>query len=226
MNMSLAELSSVNETRYELNLNEKSILNKDDFLRLLLTQIKNQDPLNPLKNTEFTAQLAQLSSLEQLRHINENLGSLQNFQALLNDFQTVNFIGKYVEAAGSSFVHQEGNSSPLRFELAEDAKKVFIYIYDNNGELIKNIEKENLVAGNHTVTWDGTDKEGREVPGGSYSFEVFATDETDEEIATQTLIAGIVEEVKFNGNGAWLVVDGQEVPVNKILKVSESEDNF
>ncbi|RLA94323.1 MAG: hypothetical protein DRG25_02795, partial [Deltaproteobacteria bacterium] len=96
---------------------------------------------------------------------------------------------------------------------------------DNKG-LIKNIEKENLVAGNHTVTWDGTDKEGREVPGGSYSFEVFATDETDEEIATQTLIAGIVEEVKFNGNGAWLVVDGQEVPVNKILKVSESEDNF
>ena len=77
------------------------VLDKDAFLELLITQLQNQDPLNPTDSVEFTAQLAQFSSLEQLNNVNDNLEQLQNFQASINNSQAVALIGKDITANGN-----------------------------------------------------------------------------------------------------------------------------
>ncbi|MGD8888475.1 MAG: flagellar hook capping FlgD N-terminal domain-containing protein, partial [Desulfobacterales bacterium] len=86
----------------ELSTIESETLDKDDFLNLLITQLQNQDPLKPTDSVEFTAQLAQFSSLEQLSNVNENLKLLQNFQASINNSQAVALIGKEITAKGNS----------------------------------------------------------------------------------------------------------------------------
>src|SRR5210317_754089 len=81
---------------------KSNVMGKDDFLNLLITQLQNQDPLKPTDSTEFTAQLAQFSSLEQLGNVNENLKQLQDFQASINNSQAVSLIGKEITATGNS----------------------------------------------------------------------------------------------------------------------------
>ena len=78
---------------------KKETLGKDDFLKIFMAQLQHQDPLNPMEGTEFTAQLAQFSSLEQLYNVNQNLGSLKEVQEGTGKFESLNFIGKEITAA-------------------------------------------------------------------------------------------------------------------------------
>ena len=81
---------------------DKTTLGKDDFLKLFVAQLENQDPLSPMESTEFTAQLAQFSSLEQLTNANQNLEYLLMYQSSMNNAEAVNFIGNTVKASGNS----------------------------------------------------------------------------------------------------------------------------
>jgi flagellar basal-body rod modification protein FlgD len=92
-------------------------MGKDDFLHLLVTQLKAQDPLNPMDSTAFTAQLAQFSSLEQLQNINSTLGTLNASQAESTNSQAVQFIGKTITAVGDSLEVRNGQSEDLHFSL-------------------------------------------------------------------------------------------------------------
>ncbi|MBW1702547.1 MAG: flagellar hook assembly protein FlgD, partial [Deltaproteobacteria bacterium] len=100
--MSIAGLDPVSMNNSQLSTPGDSTLGKDAFLNLLVTQLRHQDPLSPMESTQFTAQLAQFSSLEQLSSVNENLGILRIYQASINNSQAVGFIGKTVKASGDS----------------------------------------------------------------------------------------------------------------------------
>jgi len=115
---------------------EKAVLGKEDFLKLLVEQLKNQDPLNPMESTEFTAQLAQFSSLEQLTNMNESLEYSQLYQSSINNAQAVGFIGKTVKATGDSINVKDGISNQIQFDLARDAETVNIHIYDSSDNLV------------------------------------------------------------------------------------------
>ena len=96
--MTISAVDASTSQNMELTAMTSKVMDKDDFLNLLITQLQNQDPLNPTDSTEFTAQLAQFSSLEQLNNVNQNLQTLQLYQASINNAQTVSFIGKEVTA--------------------------------------------------------------------------------------------------------------------------------
>ena len=115
-------------------------LDRDAFLSLLITQLQNQDPLNPTDSVEFTAQLAQFSSLEQLGNVNENLEQLQNFQASINNSQAVALIGKEITANGNSLILASGQPAGCDFKLDGDASMVVVSIYDPTGEFVKSFE--------------------------------------------------------------------------------------
>jgi len=133
-------------------------MGKDDFLNLLITQLQNQDPLNPADSTEFTAQLAQFSSLEQLGNVNDNLMELKNFQAATNNSQAVSLIGKTITAEGNFIqLSAAGASAECNFELEEDADQVAVSIYDNTGEFVADFEHQHMDAGQHSLFWDGID---------------------------------------------------------------------
>ncbi|MDY6949917.1 MAG: flagellar hook capping FlgD N-terminal domain-containing protein [Thermodesulfobacteriota bacterium] len=222
--MSVGGLEAVKMAQSTSPDKKNSVMDKDDFLRLLVTQLEAQDPLNPLESTEFTAQLAQFSSLEQLYTINDNMENLQLYQAAVNNVQAVSLIGKTVKVPGNAIHMMEGASNPIHFQLAEDAASVFVNIYDPYGSLAKTIEAGPLKAGQQTLDWDTTDNGGEQMADGDYSFEVFAVDANEQIVESTPLFSGTVTDVVFREGTAWLLAGTMEIPIGSVLQVTERED--
>ena len=199
-------------------------LDRDAFLSLLITQLQNQDPLNPTDSVEFTAQLAQFSSLEQLGNVNENLEQLQNFQASINNSQAVALIGKEITANGNSLILASGQPAGCDFKLDGDASMVVVSIYDHTGEFVNSFESQNLTTGQHTLFWDGTDQNGTPVASGNYTFEVMAADANGNNIQTTTFFSGKVNKVIFENNTTYLISEDQRVALGDVIEVGAIEN--
>ena len=224
------EIDSSAAGRAQLPASQSQAMGKDDFLNLLITQLQHQDPLNPTDSVEFTAQLAQFSSLEQLGNVNTNLMELKNFQAAMNNSQAVSLIGKTITAEGNFIQLSGGGSVECNFELEENADQVAVSIYDSTGEFVRDFESQNMDAGQQTMYWDGLDNQGNRMAPGSYTFEVSASSETNQRIPIQRLTVGTVTAVSFEDNTAYLSVGARKVALNDIVDVrlpdrSEIEDD-
>jgi flagellar basal-body rod modification protein FlgD len=178
-----------------------NILGKDDFLTLLVAQLQHQDPLNPQDSTEFTAQLAQFSSLEQLGNVNDNLEYLKLATAAANNTEAVSLIGKQIIAAGNAIQREDGAAVACNFELAAEASAVAVNIYDPNGNFIRTFEGGALSAGAQALEWDGKDSQGHSVPDGVYSFEVLAVDYNDRIYNRDRQRRGLSEQYNLPGYG-------------------------
>lgn len=194
-------------------------MGKDDFLTLLITQLQNQDPLNPADSTEYTAQLAQFSSLEQLSNVNANLEYMQLYQASINNAQAVSFIGKEIISLGNDVRVTDGQAGKCRFELAGQAAGVAVNIYDSTGNLMRAIEQGAMDGGRQSVAWDGKDQNGNTVPDGDYTFEVMALDAADQKVDALTFSAGLVEGVTFIEGLTYFLVGNQKIPISDIIEV-------
>ncbi len=198
----------------------KNVSGKEDFLLMLITQLRCQDPLSPMESAEFTAQLAQFSSLEQLQETNERLENIQLYQASLNNSQAAGFIGKNITAMGDRISLENGTAPEIKFTLDGDAAKVSVNIYNENDELVKNIETGALSSGEQTAAWDMTDNNGNLLSHGIYRFEVMASDLNGEFVNSQTFMSGKVTGIEFNHNAAYLVTDEQIIPMSSVLSIS------
>lgn len=202
----------------------KKVMDKDAFLNLLVTQLQNQDPLNPTDSVEFTAQLAQFSSLEQLSNVNDNLEQLQNYQASINNSQAVSLIGKDITAKGNALQLKDGGPAGCNFSLDGSAAIVTISLYDSTGEFVKSLEGEDLAAGQNTLFWDGTDKDGNQVADGAYTFEILAADAEGQNIKATTFFSGTVDKVTFENNQAYLIAGTQKFALGDIIQVGAPEN--
>lgn len=198
-------------------------LGRNDFLNLLVTQLQYQDPLNPMDSTDFTAQLAQFSSLEQLTNMNSQLETLALTQSALNNSQAVAYIGRTVLSAGNATRISEASPEPLQVALDAPAAAVYVTIYDETGALRSTFSAEGMAAGRGSIAWPGTDMEGNPLPDGDYWFEVAAVDGAGEEIGASPLTMGRVSGVAFSGGEAGLVVNGQAVRMADIIEVMQEE---
>jgi len=195
---------------------------RDEFLNLLIAQLKHQDPLNPMESTDFTAQLAQFSSLEQLDNINENLEYLQLYQASANNAQAVSFIGKSVTALGDSITVNDGSAEDIHFALEDDAKEVTVNIYDASGDLVKTFDSDSLKAGENQLNWDGTDQYGNIMTDGEYSFEVIAVNVDDAVVPVTTYTSGRITGITFKNNITYLVAGEKEIPIGSVIEITDS----
>ena len=198
-----------------------NILGKDDFLNLLVTQLQHQDPLSPMESAEFTSQLAQFSSLEQMSNVNKNLEVLQLYQASINNSQAVDFIGKTIKAQGNSIGVADGVADQIHFDLAEDASDVIIHIYDSRKTLVKTIQSGGLNSGKQNVEWNVTDNDGNKVPDDTYTFEVIATNADANPVSVTPLITASVSGVSFKDGTTYLVAGNQEIPIGSVFEVME-----
>ncbi len=196
-------------------------MGKEAFLTLLISQLQHQDPLNPADSTEFTAQLAQFSSLEQLSNVNENLESLKLYQASINNAQAVAFIGKEVVFTGNSVEVKSGQASACEFELGAAAKRATVSIYDATGNFVADIERTSLKAGKQSVTWDGQDRNGNPVADGNYTFEVQAEGANGEKLAVTTYSKGTVTGITFEDGITYLVVGGSKVAIGDVTRINQ-----
>jgi flagellar basal-body rod modification protein FlgD len=217
------EIDSSTSAAAMLTPAQTSAMGKEDFLNLLIAQLQNQDPLNPTDSTEFTAQLAQFSSLEQLGNVNQNLMELKDFQASINNSQAVSLIGKAITANGNSIQLTDDGPVQCDFNLADDADLIVASIYDSTGEFVTEFESKNLSAGSHSLLWDGTDQNRARMASGNYTFEILAADANGQDIDTTTFINGTVDRVTFENNATYLIAGNQKFALNDVIEIAVSE---
>ena len=199
----------------------EATLAKDDFLSLLITQLKNQDPLSPMDNTEFTAQMAQFSSLEQLFNVNDNLLGLQALTASVSNTQALTLIGKEVVAEGDSVYMENGESSSISFNLAESATSVSIHITNSAGEVVRTINQGSMSEGQHEVTWDGTVGGGGTAPDGLYGYVVDAVDSNGNQVEADTYIRGVVDAISMDNGISYAHIGDVKIMISEISEVRQ-----
>lgn len=207
---------------------ESTSMGKEDFLTLLVAQLENQDPMNPDDPTEFTAQLAQFSSLEQLYTMNESLEALTISQQQSDRFATMDLIDKTVSYAGSRFTFNDAPVS-LGYQLDGPAASVTINIQDEAGSTVATLHPTELETGYHFVEWDGMNSDGELVEPGKYTIALQAAAQgEDSTIAVSPLVQSLVTGVDFNsasGNAVIYTEAGAEISSDAILQIFTDQNN-
>jgi len=199
-------------------------LGKEEFLKLLVAQLQNQDPLNPMEGQEFASQLAQFSTVEQLTSIDGNIETSIQTDLILS--QTINntlattLIGKQITALGNQVELKGEEPIGLYFELGDFAKEVNINVLDAAGNIVRTLTGNNLSSGIQSLEWDGLDKDGSELPEGTYTFEVEATAKDDTTVTVQALIRGIAGSLQYEGGSALFKIGNISVNFGDVLEIS------
>lgn len=194
-------------------------LDKDAFMKLMLAQMKNQDPTNPMQSHEMAAQLAQFSSVEQLGNINESLNELKQAQKPQESFQALNFIGKAVAGDSAKIARIRGDKGhDVSFKLPSDATDVSIKIKNPNGDLIRTVALKNQKAGDNAWSWNGLDENGKAAPAGDYSL-FFEAKQGEKKLAVQTAFEGVITGVNYTSEGPVLLVGTQSVKLKDVKKI-------
>jgi len=199
------------------NVIQENTIGKDDFFKMLLAQIQNQNPLNPIDGADFAAQLAQFSSLERLGNINDQLETMNLYQASVNNAQSLNLIGREVTAKGD-VLKVEGEPVDLTYNLSGYAKKVSIKIYDEEGSLVDTLEFGNQKEGRNSVVWDCNN-----VSKGNYTFDVSAIDDNGDNVDVDTMTTGVVAGVTFKNGSSYLSINGQDIAFGDVISVNGLE---
>ncbi len=192
--------------------------NFDDFLRLLTTQLQNQDPTSPMDADQFTQQLVQFSGVEQQIKSNQTLGELTSLIQAEQLSQSVSYLGAEVEAEGSVFGLGEDGEATLHYELESPAVSALVRISDELGRTVA-LKSGDVEAGKHSLTWDGKGDNGQQYTDGPYSFEIIAQSVTGDPVEATTMISGIVDSVEMQGTESMLTVDGVPMPLNLVSTV-------
>lgn len=201
---------------------------QDQFLRLLVTQLQHQDPLNPMQNAELTSQLAQISTVEGITNLKNTMLAISGQIDVSQSMNAVAMIGKGVLVPGSVVkvgVDAENPServvTPYGIDLQNDAVRVQVRISDANGQVVRTIELGEQKAGVYTLDWDGKNDGGAALEEGAYTVSVLATDGDDKKVAAEVLKYGKVNSVAYSTNGLRLDMglDGQTsmLDVRKVI---------
>ncbi|NJO36453.1 MAG: flagellar hook assembly protein FlgD [Rhizobiales bacterium] len=192
--------------------------NFSDFLKLLTTQLQNQDPTSPMDADQFTQQLVQFSGVEQQIKSNQTLGELATLMQAEKLSQSVSYLGAEVEAEGSVFGLGEDGEATLRYELESPAVSALVRISDELGRTVA-LRSGDVGAGRHSVTWDGVGDNGVRHTDGSFTFEVIAQSVEGEPVDATTTITGVVDGVEMQGSESLLSIDGILMPLTLISAV-------
>ena len=179
---------------------------QSSFLTLLVAQLKNQDPTNPLQNNELTSQLAQISTLSGIEKLNTTLGSISGQIDSSQSLQASSLVGHGVMIPGSTILAGKNSTSesvdttPFGIELTQAAEKVTATITDGNGKVIRTLNMGAQTAGVHTFTWDGKLDDGTAAPDGAYNIS-FAASQGTTQLVVQPLQFALVQGVTLGKDG-------------------------
>jgi flagellar basal-body rod modification protein FlgD len=217
----ITSVTSIDPNTAATSMKKTTGMNKDDFLQLLVTQLKSQDPLNPQDSSAFVAQLAQLTQVEQTYNINSNLQKLLSSQNNFSSMSAMSLIGKNITTLGSQVVVAEGSHPSLDFSLPSNATQLTVEIKDATGRTVRTLTQGATSSGVGSVSWDGMNNDGQPVPAGTYTFAVSGLDATGQAISGTTLFRGRVTGVNLEGDIPVLTVNGIYVPLTSVLEVKE-----
>lgn len=197
-------------------------LGKDQFLQLLVTQLKNQDPLNPMDSQAFVSQLAQFSSLEAQQNTNTKLDSLLTYQSSIQNTIVSNLIGKEVSYSGSSV--SLATTADISYTPSADATNVTLTISDSSGATVRTVTLGEQTSGEKTYTWDGKDASGKKLSDGAYTVSFSASDSSGASVDVTTKSKGTVTGISYDGSSTYLVLDsGAKIQIGDVTEINAVE---
>ncbi|HDL01234.1 MAG TPA: hypothetical protein ENH23_03265 [candidate division Zixibacteria bacterium] len=200
-------------------------LGKDDFLELLMAQLQNQDPLEPMSNEESIAQLAQFSTLEQMNNIADGIDKSNDLDFLqmqsLNNVMASGLIGKDAKASYNGIFFDHEKPAVINYNLSTNVDTVEFKITDSTGKTVATLKQDNLDAGVNSIEWDGTDNSGNRVDEGYYTIEATASMADGTTFTPNLSLVGTVESVIYRDGGAFLRIQGTEIPLGSVSAVGE-----
>lgn len=193
--------------------------NFDSFLKLLTTQLKHQNPLEPLDTNQFTSQLVQFAQVEQQMNMNTSLGALIALQQSSQTSAAMSFLGATVTFEGST-AHLQNGEARWAFSSAKPASAA-INVQNAAGETVYS-ENRTLSTGAQTFTWNGRNASGSVQPDGAYTISIVAKDASGQGVAVSTLVEGVVDGVDLSRSPPLLSIGGQTFTLDKIKQVRRS----
>lgn len=191
----------------------------DTFLKLLTTQLQQQDPLDPLDSNQFTEQLVQFTSVEQQIQQNKSLESLVALFAAQQDSNAVSFLGKEVMVeSGTAF--SDGNGAKWLYENKANAAAAKITVSTSNGTKVFETNGETDI-GLHEFQWDGKDQFGNPMPAGTYVLTVEGTTAGGNDISSTIFQRAVVNEIERVDGQQQLVIGGLLFPQSAVISVRE-----
>lgn len=208
------------DSAYDTSLDD---LAYDDFLTLLVAELENQDPLDPLESSEFTSQLAQFSTVEQLYGLSDTAGDVLDAINSQGDQDLIGLIGTTIKADDNTILVSDGEVLSGAYSLEADAD-VAVNIYDADGWLIRTYYVEDQSAGEYSIDWDGLDDEGETVADGTYTFEVTAQNDSGISVEVNSYITGEVTGITYEYGDPYIMMGDQLVSTSQtIVAVNQTE---
>ena len=195
----------------------------DAFLLLLVTQLKNQDPLSPLEPTEFTNQLVNFAGVEQQIATNDNIEKLLSVQNAVLASAVIGFVGKEGVADTSGELPLQNGEATFEYTLGSSASNVVMTISDDEGRILFTKAGETGV-GKHEVTWDGKDGQDQTMPDGSYNLSITPLAFSGETIEHTTRVKAIITGISLANGETKMDASGVTIPFEKIETVTKASD--
>ncbi len=196
----------------------KKALDKDDFMRIMITEMKHQDPTKPMDTDRMATQMAQVTSVEQMKNVAAAVDRLAEKSNAGDRLAMSNMIGKNVTVDKGRFVHQKGTISPINFDLPVDAEKVKLSIQNEKGEEIASRELEPQKSGSNTYNWDGVNTSNIQSVSGNYIVRVDAEDAKGNKISVDPISKESVVGVTFDGGETNFLVGDPKNPQKVAFK--------
>lgn len=203
-------------------------LGQGEFLKLLITKLQNQDPLDPQDDLEFIGQLAQFSGLEQLMDVNSNLLAVLEQQRELSTARFLEFLGREVLVLDDTFTVEDGEIPSIGYELPSAASELVVNILDESGGTVFTITDAPRTAGKHEIDLAGGDAEELSLADGTYTFSIIALDLEGESLAASPYVQAEVTGVRFAEDGTIRLLLGQDEiglsDVSTVLQMSQASE--
>ena len=191
---------------------------KDDFLKLLITQMKYQDPMNPMDNAQMTSQIAQLNTVEGINQLNATVSGLQSSLMATQSMQSSALIGRTILADGNVISLSNGAAN-LAINLQSAADHVIVDVINSSGRIIKTTDLGANNAGIQNFTWDGSTNEGGTAQDGRYTYRIAATN-LNQSVAATALTQGVVSGVSITSTGPQLSLNnGTNIALSSVRGV-------
>jgi flagellar basal-body rod modification protein FlgD len=201
--------------------NPKGDMGRETFMKLLVAELKQQDPMDPMQGREMVAQLAQLSTVEKLGGIDQKLGDMQSSDTAAQVLQSAGLIGRSVSADVRHLELTKLANPSGNYTLANKAADVTIKVRNADGDLVRTIQAGAQKIGAQKFSWDGKTDKGMRAADGDYTFEVSATDATGNVVPASTRMSGLVTEVTYERGAPQVVVGGARIPLGDVTSIAQ-----
>lgn len=202
----------------------KNKLERDDYLNLLVTQLKYQDPSKPMEHYEMASQMAQFNTVEQLMGVNKVLTEMKKLQNDAKAEKLSQYLGKDIEIQGSNIkLSGDSKANLAKFELPSAASNVLVEIRDQHSKVVKTIPMGALQPGGHKLSWDGTNEKGVKLPNGNYTFNILASTEDGKPMTAKLSYIAKVDGITDILSGGKLDTDVGPADPAKIIAIRNPE---